>query len=174
MEYKASLDQTSKIITGLITVLFVIIAGWNFWLMYTDLDSITDFSANILSVIAILGIYAFCYLFRPVKYVVEKNRLTIKRPLKDHYLELNKIKNAYITDKETMKWTIRTFGVGGLFGYYGKFRNKNFGNMTWFATKRHNYVVLETTNNRKIVLTPDDINMVKEIEQLIKENKQLI
>ena len=174
MEYKATLDKTSKIITGLITVLFVSIAAWNFWLMYTGLDSTTDFSASILSVIVILGIYAFCYLFRPVKYVVEKNRLTIKRPLKDYYLEMNKIKNAQITDKETMKWTIRTFGVGGLFGYYGKFRNKKFGNMTWFATKRNNYVVLETTNNRKIVLTPDDINMVKEIEQLVEKSKQLL
>ncbi len=174
MEYKASLDRTSKIITGLITVLFAGIATWNFWLMFNGPESITDFSANILSVVVILGIYSFCYLFRSVQYVVEKNRLTIKRPLKDYYLELNEIKDIYITDKETMKWTIRTFGVGGLFGYYGKFRNKKFGNMTWFATKRNNYVVLETTNNRKIVLTPDDTNMVKEIEQMIEKNKSLL
>ena len=66
-----------------------------------------------------------------------------------------------------MKWTIRTFGVGGLFGYYGKFRNKTFGNMTWFATQQKNYLIFETTNNQKIVLTPDDTDMIKEIQKLI-------
>jgi Bacterial PH domain len=124
MEYKASLDRNSKIITILITVLFAGIGTWNFWLIFTGPESITDFSANILSVVVILGIYSFCFLFRSVQYVVEKNRLTIKRPLKDYYLEMNKIKDISITDKKTMKWTIRTFGVGELFGYYGKFRNK--------------------------------------------------
>lgn len=171
MEYKASLDQTSKIITGLITVLFLSIAIWNSWLMYSGSDSTIDFSANIISIILILGIYSFCYLFMPIRYVVEKDRLTIKRPLKDYHLELNKIKNVYLTDKENMKWTIRTFGVGGLFGYYGKFRNKTLGNMTWFATKRNNYLVLETTGKQKIILTPDNTNMVKELDALIKNSQ---
>ncbi len=170
MEYKASLDQGAKIITGLISVLFLSIATWNVWLIYSGSDSTVQFAGNTIPVILMLVIYAFCYLFRPVCYVVGKTGLTIKRPLKDYHLEVNKIKNVYLTDKETMTWTIRTFGVAGLFGYYGKFRNKKFGNMTWFATKRNNYLVLETTNNRKIVLTPDNMEMAKELYTLMKKS----
>jgi Bacterial PH domain len=169
MEYKASLDQTSKIITAFITVLFAGIATWNFWLMFTDSDSITHVSINLISIILILGIYSFCYLFRPMRYIVEKNGLTIHRPLKDYHLELHKIKSVYLTDTKTMKWTIRTFGVGGLFGYYGKFRNKTFGNMTWYATQRNNFVVIETTDNKKIVITPDNPDLVNELDRLIKK-----
>ena len=171
MEYKASLDKTSKIITILITVLFLSIATYNFWLIYTGSGTSINITANIASVFLILGIYSFCYLFRPLGYVVGKNRLTIKRPLKNYHLDIDKIKNVSLASEETMKWTARTFGVGGLFGYYGKFSNQTFGGMTWFATQRKNYLVLETTSNRKIVLTPDDTEMVKEIEELI-EKKQ--
>jgi hypothetical protein len=135
--------------------------------MYTVSYSIANLSSNIVSILLILSIYLFCFLFRPVSYVVEKNGITIKRPFKSYHIELNKIMNTYLTDKKTMKWTIRTFGVGGLFGYYGKFRNKTFGNMTWYATQQKNYLIIETTNNRKIVLTPDDTDMIKEIQKLI-------
>ncbi len=170
MEYKASLDQASKIITGLITVLFFGITSWNLWLMYTSFDNLVHFGSNIASVILILSIYLFCYLFRPVRYVVDKNRLTIKRPLKDYHLNLNKIKNVTLASNKSMKWTARKFGVGGLFGYFGKFSNQTYGNMTWYATQRKNYLVLETSSNRKIVLTPDNMDMVKELDTLIKKS----
>ncbi len=170
MEYKASLDRIAKTITVLITILFSAISFWNSWLMYTSFDTVKHFGGNIIAVILILIIYAGCYLFRPISYVIEKNWLIIKRPLKDYQLDIDKIKNASLLSDESMKWTARTFGVGGLFGYYGKFRNQTFGGMTWYATQRKNYLVIETINNRKIVLTPDDTDMLKEIEKLIKKS----
>ena len=170
MEYKASLDQAAKIITGLISVLFLSIATWNVWLIYSGSDSTVQFAGNTIHVILKLVIYAFCYLFRPVCYVVGKTGLTIKRPLKDYHLDLIKIKNVTMASDESMKWTARIFGVGGLFGYFGKFSNQTFGSMTWFATQRKNYLVLETTNNRKIVLTPDNMEMAKELYTLMKKS----
>ena len=64
--------------------------------------------------------------------------------------------SAQIVDKETMKWTVRTFGVGGLFGYFGKFANRALGSMTLYATRRNNYVLIITTDERKIIITPDE------------------
>jgi hypothetical protein len=164
MEYKASLDLPCKIITGVITVLFLAITAWNVWLILFAEDNPIGITASLLSILLLVTIYLISYLFSPVSYMVSGDRLTIKRHWRDYYLELKNIKNIYLVDKESMGWTIRTFGVGGLFGYYGKFRNKHFGNMTWFATRLSNFVVLETTNNKKILLTPDNTDMIKEIE----------
>lgn len=50
--------------------------------------------------------------------------------------------------------TIRIFEVGGLFGYFGKFSNKKNGVMTWYCTRR-NKLVMVTTENEKIILSPD-------------------
>lgn len=66
-----------------------------------------------------------------------------------------------------MGWVWKTFGNGGLFGFYGEFKNDRYGYMTWYATKRSNYVMLETTEREKIVLTPDNVDMVTEIKKLI-------
>ena len=51
---------------------------------------------------------------------------------------------------------MRKFGSGGVFGYIGKFWNKQQGNMIWYATDMKNPVMIETKNGKKIVLTPDD------------------
>ncbi len=59
-------------------------------------------------------------------------------------------------DKDKMGWAIRIFGVGGLFGYFGKFANKEMGNMTWYATRRDKTVLVTTTGNKKIIVTPDE------------------
>jgi hypothetical protein len=66
------------------------------------------------------------------------------------------IKSIELLDKESLKGTIRTFGVGGLFGYWGKFSNNKIGVMTWYATKRENAVLITTFSNKKVLLTPDN------------------
>jgi hypothetical protein len=59
-------------------------------------------------------------------------------------------------DKEKIGWAIRTFGVGGLFGYYGKFANTKLGSMTWYATRKDRAILVRTIDNKKIILTPDE------------------
>jgi hypothetical protein len=54
--------------------------------------------------------------------------------------------------KEQMGFAIRTFGVGGLFGYFGYFSSKNQGSMLWYATQREKFVMIHLEGN-KIVLT---------------------
>ena len=102
----------------------------------------------------------------PLKYIIDKNKLIIKRPFKDLVIDLKNIKDTFLPTKESMRWTIRTFGNGGLFGYIGKFSNKTHGTMTWYATKTSNYLILVTNDNKKIVLTPDNTEMIHEIKKL--------
>lgn len=167
MEYKATLDLASKIITGIVTILFLGIIGYNIWQLDIKSGNLTHFGVTIFLTMLLVSIYGLCYLYRPIKYIVDKDKIIIKRPIKDLTLDIKRIKDAFLTKKESMRWTIRTFGNGGLFGYFGKFNNGTFGDMTWYATKRNNYTILETVDNEKIILTPDDIEMVKKIRKLI-------
>jgi len=66
-----------------------------------------------------------------------------------------------------LTYSVRTFGVGGLFGYFGKFWNKEYGNMTWYATRRDKAIMIITKENKKIILTPD------EVEKFINEFKEI-
>ncbi len=168
MVYKATLDKTSKTITVLAIVLFLVGIFLNFQAIDFQSTRWYHYGANIFLLTFMVLVYSILYLLRPIKYIVDKERITIKRPIKDITVSLKSIKNVFVTKKFTMNGTIRTFGNGGLFGYYGKFRNETFENMTWYATKRDNYLILETIDNQKIVLTPDDIGMVKEVQRMMK------
>ncbi len=170
MEYKATLDWTAKIITGFVTALFLGIIGFNFWMIDRESAQWEEYEPLIFSIILMGSIYLFCYSFRPTKYIVDSEKITIKRPLKDLIIDMKNIQQVFLVSNDTMKWTIRTFGNGGLFGYYGKFRNRTYGNMTWYATKRDNYLLIETSKHKKIILTPDDITMAKEIKKFLSGN----
>jgi hypothetical protein len=84
-------------------------------------------------------------------------------------LNRSQIKNILKIENGKLSWSIRTFGVGGLFGYFGKFWSNEFGNMTWYATRRDKAIMIITKENKKIVLTPDEvekfINEFTEIEK---------
>ena len=61
--------------------------------------------------------------------------------------------------------SVRTFGVGGLFGFYGRFRNAVLGSYTAYATDPSRTVVLEL-GGKTIVVTPDDpARFVAAVEQ---------
>lgn len=42
--------------------------------------------------------------------------------------------------------------------------------MTWYATRTNNYVMIVTEDNKKIVLTPDDMQMINYLNISDKEN----
>ncbi len=59
---------------------------------------------------------------------------------------------------QNLNASVRLFGVGGLFGYYGKYANHVLGRTTWYATRRDTPVLLETMDDKKYILTPNDPN----------------
>lgn len=169
MEYKASLDWSSKLITAFVTVLFVGILAYYTKSLLSSVEAFPMLISFGFTFVLLTSIYGFCYLYRPLKYVVESDKIIIKRPYRDKVISLAIIKEAYAIKKDSMGWVWKTFGNGGLFGFYGEFRSDRYGQMTWYATRRSNYMMLETYDNEKIVLTPDNPDMVIEIKKLIEK-----
>jgi hypothetical protein len=104
----------------------------------------------------LLLIYGGAYLYRPLHYDLNSRELVIHRPLNPVVIPREDIEGVQLVDATEMKGTIRIFGVGGLFGYYGQFLNSRLGSMTWYATRRNKMVLLHTRDNTKIVLSPDE------------------
>lgn len=141
----------AKVITILITALFAAIIIGQILLIKDGVKAIP-----IITIVSLLLIYFGTLLFKPINYSLTNNELIIHRPLKNKNIDRNKIHSVNLIDKEELKGTIRTFGVGGLFGYWGSFANKKIGAMTWYATRRNNAVLIETSDNKKIILTPNE------------------
>ncbi len=151
MRFKASLDSLAKGITIGTSILFIVIII----LQVVIFISNKSFPLLVIPILLIV-IYLITYFYRPVNYNITDTDLVIHRPLTDVIIPKKDIRNVIRLTKDQLKRTIRTFGNGGLFGYYGKFANSKLGSMTWYATRKDTTILIETFDNKKLVVTPDE------------------
>jgi hypothetical protein len=151
MTYKASWDNLTKIVTAGVTVLYAgILVN-----LFISMEGLTDNTRYGVAALLIL-IYLLAYAFRPTFYEIAAGKLVIHRPFDQVVIDKNDVESVQLLPDDKLKWTFRTFGVGGVFGFYGKFYNFKIGHMTWYATRRNNAVLVQLRGGKKIVLTPDE------------------
>lgn len=151
MIFKATLDKTSKFLSiGTFLLLIGIIITSFFF------EKEVKFEYKLFLMIFFILILVITYILSVNSYEINKSNITIKRLSYNITIEFNQIKNIEKLEDGKLTWSLRTFGSGGLFGYFGKFWNKEFGNMTWYATRRDKAIMIITNEDAKIVITPDD------------------
>jgi len=151
MKFAASLDKIAVVLTVLVTVLFVAIVGGQYAFI-TDAGR----ADPIYTTVGYLAIYGLAFAFRPAGYVVTNEEVLVSRPLLNVHIKRADIHRVVALPAQDLSASIRLFGVGGLFGYYGRYTNLRLGRTTWYATRRDTPVLVETTDNKKYILTPDD------------------
>ncbi len=168
LEYSASLDNLTKgISAGVIILLgFMGYRSLKTLLNFNNLDT-TSILIHSAVVILFLGIIIGSYLLSPKSYSLNSDSLVINKVIKTIIIPYKEIKKIHIIKPEEMNGTIRTFGNGGLFGYYGKFHNQTFGSMNFQTTQKENRLLIETNKNIKYIISPDDLSLAKELEKRI-------
>jgi hypothetical protein len=149
--FSASMDSFAKNITSILPLIILVLV-----LIPLNSKNENDIIESIIPFAIVFLVYLFCFLYRPIDYRTTDNKLIINRLIKKVILDKSEILNVVLLTNEDLKWTIRTFGVGGLFGYFGKFRNSKIGNMTWYATRRNQAILINLNDGQRIVITPDN------------------
>ena len=152
MTYKASYDNLTKIITIGVTILFAFIC----FAPIIIIKNGSEDRSPIFTVVALISVYFISYGFSTKAYQLKQDEVIIQRLLGNVKIKRSEILSIEIIEKEQMGWLIRTFGVGGLFGYWGRFSSSKLGSMTWYATRKNKIVLIAKINNKKIVITPDE------------------
>jgi hypothetical protein len=148
--FTTSLDKSNKIMT--ILLFLVIIAALIPSILFTPEEARYTI---IFTLILVGSLLVIAFLIRPNNYSVSSDKLLIHRMLDDVEIDRNNIKSVQEIDESQVKNSLRTFGVGGFFGSFGKFWNSKLGKMTWYVTRKNNFVLVETKDQKKIILTPD-------------------
>jgi hypothetical protein len=105
-----------------------------------------------LSTIPCLVGVGLCYWWAPRAFSVDDTAVRIERPAGSVVLPLASIQRIEtLEDHRTLR---RVFGSGGLFGYYGTYREAALGDVKLYATRRAGRVILATSTG-PVVLTPD-------------------
>ena len=150
--FKASLDALAKNLSIALAVLFGSMIVIHLW-QIEDKRQI----ASLFIIALLLIIFLSSYLFSPQGYFITDDALIIKRSVSPVTIARSTILSAEQLNDNSLSGSIRMFGAGGLFGYFGKFSNRKLGTMTWYATRRNrNIVLVITTDQKKIIVTPDE------------------
>lgn len=100
---------------------------------------------------ALLLVASACWMIRG--FVVDCDTLVIPRLGWQSKLDLKELESAEV-DPEAMDKSLRTFGIGGLFCFCGRFRNTKLGAYRAYATDPKRSVVLKF-QSQTVVVSPD-------------------
>jgi hypothetical protein len=139
-----------------ITVLsLILLIGFPAYQFYDFIAYSKGKTSNLIISVILIFIPIFCWLFSVGEYVLESDGLLIKRkifPIKIKYEEVKKVSRL---DFKDIKSSVRIFGNGGLFGFYGIFRNKSIGNYRACFSNFSDMVLIET-DKKKFVISPQN------------------
>lgn len=139
--FTASYDTTTKIISGVVTALLVVVAVVTHSVI-----------AACVSAAIVIGAYAWS----PRGYTVSGGLIAVNRLIGTARVPLDGLREARAATKDDFRGCLRLFGNGGLFGYYGLFRTSKLGKSTWYVTNRGKAVVV-ITGEKTVLFSPDDV-----------------
>lgn len=166
--FKASMDKMTKIVTIVVALLIVAVT-----IVPAMLNGFTDLFPMLIMIPTII-VLGLAYAWAPRHYEIHRDRVVVVRTIGNVKIPRKDITSVTLPGKAAMTKTIRTFGVGGFFGYYGSFYNATLGKMTWYATSRSQPVLL-VANGKKILLTPDDVpRFVRELGGVEPDSQSVV
>ena len=115
--------------------------------------AIHSFVVGSLAALLLVAMYAWS----PRSYTISGQSIIVKRLAGSVRIPLDGIREARIATPSDFQDCIRTFGNGGLFGYYGQFSTAKLGSCTWYVTNLSNRVVV-ITSAKTAVFSPDDVD----------------
>ncbi|TQV72840.1 hypothetical protein FLL45_15350 [Aliikangiella marina] len=148
MHYQAPFGRATLLITLFSSLLMVALP-----IVLLVLIPVALFSLAAISLMIPIAILLACFWYRVTGYQLDSRELTIKRLVFDFIIPLDEIESVEF-DQTAMKRSLRMFGNGGLFGFYGYFRNDRYGSFRAFVTDSQNVVVIKTSE-KIFMVSPD-------------------
>jgi len=100
---------------------------------------------------ALLAVPAL-YLWSPRSYLVEDREIVIQRPIGPVRIPLKSVRGVKPLDASAK--LLRTFGVGGVFGFYGSFREASLGPVSLYASRGAGRIVV-LSSPKPVVISPE-------------------
>lgn len=147
------MDRSTRILT---VIICLIIMASMLSLFLTLGDSPEQRVIAGFAAILILGSLVAAYAFHPRSYRIEGGKLIIQKGIGRKEIQLNGISAVREVNKNDLGKGVRTFGVGGLFGYFGKFYFSKVGTVTAYVTHPGKTILITTQAHQYYLISPGD------------------
>lgn len=158
MKQDIRFDNTTKIISAVIMLIPIV-------LFITPIILIKDGNIiPILTSIFLIITFIIAWILHPTSYEIINEQLLIHRPVSPIKINLSDIIRMEKTERG---FSMRLFGSGGLFGYYGIFSSGKHGKHYRY-TGNNKDLVLIICKSKKYLLSIYDENFYSQLSKSIK------
>jgi len=172
MEFKcrSSMDKKTRIKTLFVFFIIAVVIGVLFFVSTND-------KLFIVVTISLLTIYISALIFglykTPTAYMLSDTALTIISRFSQTSINIKDIRTVRIMDSDDKQGLVRIFGAEGVIGnigYYSSTKNKK---MFVLTSRDTNWIMIETKDNKKVVISPDNLDLVTMLNKMINSYKQI-
>jgi hypothetical protein len=158
------MDKRTRIKTIFVFLLFAIVIGVLIFIPTND-------KILIVVIIALLIIYTSALMFglykTPTAYLLTDTALIIISRFSQTSINVKDIRTVRIIESGDKKGLIRTFGAEGVIGNIGYYSSSKHKEMHVLTSRDTNWVMIETKDKKKIVISPDNLDLVSMLNKLI-------
>lgn len=155
MKSSSPTDRVVQIITAIYFILIALPLAQALNI-YAGPGPFGEASAMAAITLVLAGIGIYCRMLAPRRFEFDREEFRIVRPAGTVRIPLKEIDSVDEVPREALRGLIRTFGVGGLFGYFGRFYNDTLGDLRMYATRRNGLVMVVTLDGIKRIISPAD------------------
>ena len=141
------------VITFSFFILWVGISAFMLYEIFTQAENTESLIGLIVFNIIMLPTMLACEGLAPQRLEIGESQIVVLRRYRSVVINRDEIKSVEQLPANAMRGAIRTGGVGGLFGYYGKFYTRSIGSFTLYATSSENLFLIRKWNGTNIVIS---------------------
>jgi len=162
--YKASLDKTTAWISIGFTALILALIIKIIFVLQNNNFVAQDAPMYFFIIVILIGIWVISFL-RQIKYYSLSDEYLI---IQTRWEKIN-IPIAEIIKIEPLNLlpfsSVKNIGRRALFGYRGTYKFPSLGHISFYASQKKNLIYLQTEKQGNIIISPDDISLLDDINE---------
>ena len=145
-------NRTLWVMTFAAFALWIGVTGVFIYHIFTQENAMEPLLSTIIFNLIMLPTILACEGYAPQRLEIGESQIVILRRYKSIVITRDEIKSVERLPANAMRGAIRTGGVGGLFGFFGKYYTRTLGPFSLYATGSENLFLIRKWDGKNIVV----------------------
>jgi hypothetical protein len=146
-------NKTLWVTTFAVFGLWLGVSGFQLYEIFTQKETLEPLIALIVLNAIMLPTIIICEGLAPQRLEICKDKIVILRRYKSVTINRSEIKSVQLLSKSDFRNVLRLSGVGGLFGYFGRYYSSKLGTFQLFATSFQNLYLIRKCDGKNVVIS---------------------
>ena len=146
-------NKTLWVTTFAFFILWVARSAFLLYMACTKVDNTEDVVSLVVFNLIMLPTMLVCEGLAPQRLEIGEDKIVVLRRYKSVTINRSEIKSVQLLSKSDFRNVLRLSGVGGLFGYFGRYYSSKLGSFTLYATSFQNLFLIRKWDGKSVVIS---------------------